>query len=79
MRLHANARLSLKGRPLLVERVLVEGWSGRQVLDRLVERDSWERGRFRGRSMTAYERCLSINLPRPPLGTYSSFQGNGRT
>ena len=27
MKLHANARLSLKGRELLVHRVKVEGWS----------------------------------------------------
>ena len=27
MKLHANARLSLKGRELLVERVEVAGWS----------------------------------------------------
>ena len=27
MKLHANARLSVKGRELLVDRVLVAGWS----------------------------------------------------
>ena len=27
MKLHANARLSVKGRELLVERILLQGWS----------------------------------------------------
>ncbi len=27
MKLHANARLSVKGRELLVDRILVDGWS----------------------------------------------------
>jgi len=33
MKLHANAGLSLKGRRLLVERVLVEGWSVAEVAE----------------------------------------------
>ncbi len=27
MKLHANARLSVKGRELLVDRILTQGWS----------------------------------------------------
>jgi transposase len=33
MKLHANARLSLKGRELLIDRVLSQGWSLAQVAD----------------------------------------------
>lgn len=44
MKLHANAGLSLKGRRLLVERVLVEGWSVAEVAEGagVSERTAWK-------------------------------------
>ncbi len=33
MKLHANARLSVKGRELLVDRMLMQGWSSAQAAE----------------------------------------------